>query len=641
MLAFGAVSLMFSGVVGMAIGRLAAFSTVTGDITVPALTLAANVDDQAKRIDVLQAEQQQPVRAQADGLAASYRSTRTLLVALCIFVTSIALCLGVFITRSIRNPLRQVIAHFQEIRQGRFNEEIVVTSGDEIGRVLLALKATQQSLLDASVKAADYQGQIAGISRAQAVIEFELDGTVRAANQNFTAAMGYPLNEVIGKHHRMFLEPGVADTAEYRQLWDALRRGEYVAGVFKRVGRGGREVWLQASYNPILDPQGKPYKVVKYATDISDQVRLKAGFDEAMNEQIRGRQDLDAAVKDTQAVVKSALEGDLSSRIPMQGKTGEIAVLCRGINTLLEATMALISGVKAAASEVHTSAEEIARGNTSLSQRTEEQASSLEETASSMEQMTSSVKQSADNAEQANQLATAARRQAENGGAVVASAVTAMSAINTSSKKITEIIGVIDGIAFQTNLLALNAAVEAARAGEQGRGFAVVASEVRSLAGRSATAAKEIRDLIQDSVARVEEGSKSIDDSGKALQEIVASVKKVNDIVAEIAAASREQSAGIEQVGRAVMQIDEATQQNAALVEESAAASQSIVNHAQALNNLITRYQVGAVEQTAAAVAAPKSEMGGNAVERRGAKRPWAKGSIVSGTSAESEWAEF
>ena len=304
--------------------------------------------------------------------------------------------------------------------------------------------------------------------------------------------------------------------------------------------------------------------------------------------------------------------------------------------------------MKTAAAEVQTGAEEISKGNTNLSQRTEEQASSLEETASSMEEMTSTVKQTADNAGQANQLAMAARQQAEKGGAVVSAAVTAMGGINVASKKIADIIGVIDEIAFQTNLLALNAAVEAARAGEQGRGFAVVATEVRNLAGRSATAAKEIKALIQDSVARVDEGSKLVDESGRTLEEIVSAVKKVTDIVAEIAAASREQSSGIEQVNKAVMQMDESTQQNAALVEQATAASQAIVEQAQSLNGMIARYQVGEgsaqVPTRPAAEAAPP-------VERRSAERPWSRPrTAIAQTTAppgrradggDAEWQEF
>jgi methyl-accepting chemotaxis protein len=224
--------------------------------------------------------------------------------------------------------------------------------------------------------------------------------------------------------------------------------------------------------------------------------------------------------------------------------------------------------------------------------------------------------------------------------------VKAMSGINDASRKIADIIGVIDEIAFQTNLLALNAAVEAARAGEQGRGFAVVATEVRNLAGRSATAAKEIKALIQDSVARVEEGSKLVDESGKTLDEIVSSVKKVTDIVAEIAAASREQSSGIEQVNKAVMQMDQTTQQNAALVEEAAAASQAIVEQAQSLSAMIARYNVGAESR-----AVPAASSGSNRVERRASSRPWSKPSTKQGGPAaaskavaagtEAEWNEF
>jgi methyl-accepting chemotaxis protein len=324
------------------------------------------------------------------------------------------------------------------------------------------------------------------------------------------------------------------------------------------------------------------------------------------------------------ALVQSANNGDLTQRMKLEGKSGLYVSMGTGVNALVSNLADVVSQVKAKAGEVYLSAEEISKGNTNLSQRTEEQASSLEETASSMEEMTSTVKETADNAGQANQLALAARQQAEKGGTVVGAAVEAMSGINEASKKIADIIGVIDEIAFQTNLLALNAAVEAARAGEQGRGFAVVATEVRSLAGRSATAAKEIKSLIQDSVMRVEEGSKLVNESGRTLVEIVAAVNKVTDIVAEIAAASREQSSGIEQVNKAVMQMDGTTQQNAALVEQAAAASQSIVEQAQALTALVARYQVGDSASTetgkglADGMPPPQS-----VPDRRSKDRPW------------------
>jgi methyl-accepting chemotaxis protein len=428
------------------------------------------------------------------------------------------------------------------------------------------------------LRSAEFEGQLAAISKAQAIIEFKLDGTILTANDNFLKTLGYSLDEVKGKHHRLFVDPAYGESAEYRLFWDRLSRGQYDARLYKRIGKGGREIWIQASYNPIFDPSGKPYKVVKYATDVTEQVRTKDA--------------LDRAVQETQAIVQAVIEGDLTQRISTAGKSGQIEALSLSVNELIGSMMTVVGQIKRAACEVQVGAEEISKGNVHLSQRTEEQASSLEETASSMEEMTSTVKNTADNASQARQLSLAAREQAEKGGAIVDSAVVAMGEINASSKKISDIISVIDEIAFQTNLLALNAAVEAARAGEQGRGFAVVATEVRNLAGRSATAAKEIKTLIKDSVARVEQGSKLVDESGKALEDISTAVKRVTDVVSEIAQASQEQASGIEQVNKAVVQMDEVTQQNAALVEQAAAASESILDQANQLAEMIARYRV-------------------------------------------------
>jgi methyl-accepting chemotaxis protein len=296
-------------------------------------------------------------------------------------------------------------------------------------------------------------------------------------------------------------------------------------------------------------------------------------------------------VAETVQVVSRAVEGDLTARMTVNDKLGDFRTLGTSVNSMVQAMMEVVAGLTKTSRAVQEGATEISRGNLDLSKRTEEQASNLVETTSSMEQMTSMVKNNAENAMQANVIAAATREQAERGGRVVGAAVAAMSEINTSSNRIAEIIGVIDEIAFQTNLLALNAAVEAARAGEQGRGFAVVASEVRSLASRSAGAAKEIKALIQDSVGKVNEGTKLVDESGKVLEEIVTQVKTVTDMVAEIANSSRQQAAGIEQVNSAVTAMDAMTQQNAAMVEQAAGAAQALSGQARSLTKLIGNYR--------------------------------------------------
>jgi methyl-accepting chemotaxis protein len=284
-------------------------------------------------------------------------------------------------------------------------------------------------------------------------------------------------------------------------------------------------------------------------------------------------------------------QGDLTDQMTSTCD-GDLAQIKTSLNEAIQNLTATLATVRTAAESVSTGAEQITQGNEDLSQRTSEQASSLEETSSAMEEMTSTVKQNADNAKQANQLAIAARDVAEKGGSVTTKAIDAMGEINKSSKKIADIITVIDEIAFQTNLLALNAAVEAARAGEHGRGFAVVAAEVRNLAQRSATAAKEIKGLINESIQRVTDGSELVDQSGKTLAEIVGSVKRVTDIIAEITAASQEQASGIDQVNKAIMQMDETTQQNAALVEEATSASQSMKEQAQELMGQVAAFKI-------------------------------------------------
>ncbi len=420
------------------------------------------------------------------------------------------------------------------------------------------------------------QGQLAAIEKSQAVIEFSLDGRILHANANFLNALGYSLEEVRGQHHSLFVDAAYRQSPEYRVFWDKLGAGEYDAGQYRRIGKGGREVWIQASYNPILDQNGRAFKVVKYATDITAQVRAA--------------QALKDAVAETQGIVAAAQANDLSRRIGLEGKEGAIGELCAGVNGMLDTMSGVVATITESCGTISTAAREIAMGNTDLSQRTEEQASSLEETSASLEELTGTVRQNADNAQQANKLASSASEIAERGGRVVTEVVQTMDGITQSSRKINDIIGVIDEIAFQTNILALNAAVEAARAGEQGRGFAVVAAEVRNLAQRSANAAKEIKALISDSVGKVDSGSKLVASAGQTMEEIVISVKRVTDIMAEISAASQEQSTGIEQVNVAVSQMDKITQQNAALVEEAAAAAKSMEEQTEQLASMVAGF---------------------------------------------------
>ena len=323
-------------------------------------------------------------------------------------------------------------------------------------------------------------------------------------------------------------------------------------------------------------------------------------------------------------VADAVAQGDLARAIHVDGKD-EVAQLLQSLSTMQTNLTRVVAHVRTGSESVSTASAEIAQGNHDLSSRTEQQASALEETAASMEELSSTVKQNADNARQANQLAQSASSVAIRGGEVVAQVVATMKGINDASRKISDIIQVIDGIAFQTNILALNAAVEAARAGEQGRGFAVVASEVRSLAGRSAEAAKEIKSLINASVERVEQGTVLVDRAGSTMTEVVSSIKRVTDIMGEISAASSEQASGVAQVGEAVTQMDQATQQNAALVEEMAAAASSLKSQAQELVETVALFTLGAQDsQHSMATLAPvRSHKPGAAPfkgnERRGA----------------------
>lgn len=443
-------------------------------------------------------------------------------------------------------------------------------------------------------ESADFASQLEAISNAQAVISFDLDGKILTANSNFLSALGYSFDEVVGKHHSMFVDTEYRQSEEYRDFWRKLNNGEHFVGRFPRVRKDNYVIWIQANYSPIRDALGNIYKVVKYATDITAQVEAE--------------QQLQLAVEEVNDAIEAAVSNDLTKRVPLDGKTGSLLGLCQGVNGLLMSMTDIIAQIKDASDAVYTGAREISNGNTDLSRRTEQQAANLEETASSMEQITSTVRQNSNNAKEATGLASNAETVAMEGGELIDQVVVTMASINESSQKISDIIGMIDGIAFQTNILALNAAVEAARAGEQGRGFAVVASEVRTLAQRSANAAKDIKGLISESGAKISTGNELVNKSGDTMKEIVSAIKKVSNIMSEISSASVEQSSGLDEIGKAVSQMDEMTQQNAALVEEAAAASESLLSQADQLASNMSQFIIddsSSVPQRRSALASP------------------------------------
>ncbi len=514
-----------------------------------------------------------------------YEHSRNIMGGLTIVGVSLGLMLGWVISQMIGRSLAHLGEVVWKLESGDLTARAAVESKDEVGQLAQSFNKMGERLehtvknqeQEIASKVAEVKGITDAIGKSQAAIEFNMDGTIIMANQNFLNCLGYTLDEIKGHHHRMFADPAYAASTEYQGLWAKLNRGEFDIGVYRQLGKGGKEIWIQASYNPILNSNGKVYKVVKFATDITAQKMAQV--------------EMERLVAESQSVLSKLAANDLTQEMT-KTYSGELEKIKNNINAVVRNLTETITTVRAAVEAVKDGSEEITRGNEDLSHRTSEQASALEETSASMEEMTSTVKQNAENAKQANQLAIAARETADKGGAVTKKAVNAMGEINKSSKKIADIITVIDEIAFQTNLLALNAAVEAARAGEHGRGFAVVAAEVRNLAQRSATAAKEIKGLINESIQRVMDGSELVNQSGKTLEDIVSSVKRVTDIIAEISAASQEQASGIDQVNKAIMQMDEGTQQNAALVEQTTSASLSMKEQAKELMRQVEVFKI-------------------------------------------------
>ncbi len=435
----------------------------------------------------------------------------------------------------------------------------------------------------------ELEAQIAAMDRSQAVIEFKLDGTILKANANFLGALGYAASEVEGRHHSMFVDPAEAAGQAYRDFWTTLNRGEFVAAKFRRFGKGGREIWIQASYNPVLDTQGRPYKVIKFATDVTAVEHERAA---AEAERRRAAEEQSGVISALADSLSRMADGDLTAAITADFPGG-YRQLKDDFNNAIVAVRDVMGSIAASSQAMRGGAEEIAGASDDLSKRTEQQAASLEETAAALDEITATVKRSAEGAKQASTAASGARSDAERSGQVVREAVEAMGEIEQSSGQISSIIGVIDEIAFQTNLLALNAGVEAARAGDAGKGFAVVASEVRALAQRSADAAKEIKTLISTSSTQVERGVSLVGNAGQALTGIVEKVAEIDGLISEIALSSQEQATGLNQVNSAVNQMDQVTQQNAAMVEEATAAAANLRTESVELAGLVGRFKVG------------------------------------------------
>jgi methyl-accepting chemotaxis protein len=412
--------------------------------------------------------------------------------------------------------------------------------------------------------------QVAAVSRNHAMIEFKPDGTVTHANGNFLKLMGYTSSEVEGKNHRMFVLPAERDSKDYADFWMKLEKGEALVASFRRITKDGKVITIQGAYSPILDKDGRVVKVVKLAVDVTDRVYAVDCLARAMADFARG---------------------DLSTQID-----GWFSPEYKGVrmdfNQAMQAMHATMKQIVAVTHKVGAGAGEIEQAIGQLSQRTVQQAANLARTAATLDEITATVRKTAEGASEARGVVTAAKDDAERSGTVIRETVTAMDGISDSSKKIGNIIGVIDEIAFQTNLLALNAGVEAARAGDAGRGFAVVATEVRALAQRSADAAKEIKTLISASSQQVATGVSLVGETGRALTRIVDQVNRLNVLVVAIAGSVQEQATGLGEVNTAVNQMDEVTQKNAGMVAETTAASQSLAAEAAELIRLMGQFKL-------------------------------------------------
>lgn len=431
---------------------------------------------------------------------------------------------------------------------------------------------------------AEFEGKVNAIDKAQAMIEFDLAGHVLHANDNFLKAIGYELEEIQGRHHRLFCEDSYTSSPAYADFWAKLNRGEFDAGRYMRLGKGGRVIWIQATYNPIYDGNGRLHKVVKFATDVTAQVELEESVKRRAAEDQRK---VEALLK----TVRLAAEGDLTGEVRVEGSE-PIDQLADGIQQMMSDLRSVIGKVVDSASGFSGSSQEIAGRASGVASGAQLLGATVEEMNASIEELTASINSIANNSRSADQLAKDTHQEAERGAKAIARSIEAMELINKSSEDISEIIKVIGEIASQTNLLAFNAAIEAARAGEHGLGFSVVADEVRKLAERSSQATKEISKLINESTKRVAQGSDISKQAGEAFEKIVAGVSRTTQAISEISCGADEQLVAAREVSAAIQQVAEETEKSAAACDTIARSTTGLTQGADELNRTVQRFVV-------------------------------------------------
>ncbi|MYN41047.1 PAS domain-containing protein [Duganella sp. FT109W] len=439
-------------------------------------------------------------------------------------------------------------------------------------------------ITDTRMRNAEYEGKVSAIGKAQAVIEFDMGGHVLAANENFLDVMGYFLDDIKGEHHRMFCDPEYAASAEYKRFWQKLNRGEFDSGRYKRFGNNKKTIWIQATYNPILDLNGKPYKIVKYASDITAQVALE----ESVAAKAKSDGEKIARLLDS---VEHAANGDLTSKVLVEGDE-PLDLLAGGISKMIADLRKVISDVVMSASGLADASTTISERSNGVAVGTQALGATVEEMNASIDGLTSSINIIAGNTTDADTMAKQTQHEAEIGAKAVAKSIEAMDLINRSSEDIGEIVKVISDIANQTNMLAFNAAIEAARAGEHGLGFSVVADEVRKLAERSSQATKEISKLINESVKRVSAGSEISRQASDAFDKILSGVHRTTEAISDISKATNEQLLTAREVSTAVQYIAEEAEKSAAACDSIARSTEGLNQRAGDLNKTVSGFTV-------------------------------------------------